>query len=117
MANYIIKKPREITVQENDNWTIDILIDPLLPFSDAGFTFGVFAKTTTVFLKPNLPKDVTVISAVNRNRVIVTGVPTDTLGNAGKDCTWELQLKKVDGKFLTIGKGKFIINKTLIVNV
>ena len=116
MANYIIKNLKNITVQEADNWAIDILIDSALPFSDASFKFGVYYRTTALFVKSNLPKDVTVISSVNRNRVILTGVPADTLGHASKDLTWELELKKADGKFITIGQGKFIIKKTMITN-
>lgn len=119
MANYIIKTPRNINVQENDNSTIDIFPPVELPFSDAQFTFGVFTKSASLFIKNNadITRGTQVIESVTRNKLTINITPTNTLGHANKDLCWELQLKKANGEFLTIGQGKFIIKKTRITNV
>lgn len=119
MAYYIIAKTRNITVQENDNGTIDIFPPAELPFADAEFTFGVFTKSASLFIKNNaaIVRGTELIEGVTRNKLTVEFMPSDTLGHAAKDLSWELQLKKVDGKFITIGEGKFIIKRTRITNV
>ena len=118
MANYVIKKQADITVQENDHWSFKIGIDPLLPFSTDQYTFAVFSnKPTPIFIKPNLTKTTLDVDGTNWNAVEVTGLPSDTLGKANCSLTWELQRKGVDDKFVTIGEGKFHIRKTRIANV
>lgn len=118
MANYVIKKKADITVQENDHWSQKIGIDPILPFSTDQYTFAVFDnKRTAIILQPNLTKTTILVEGLNYNAVEIIGLPANTLGKANCSLFWELQRKAVDGKFSTIGQGRFIIKKTMIVNV
>jgi hypothetical protein len=99
----------DLSIQENNDCTIELTIPNILSLTNANIKFSVF-KSSEAIIEKTEADDIDVTGQV----MVITFVPTDSTGLSG-NYIWELELNDPnDYGIVTIQTGNFIIKKTYI---
>ena len=111
MSSYIVKSPITITRQEGDNSDLEIKIPVELDITNADIKFQVSDQYGRAIIEKDLASGITKTG----QDIAIELLPDDTKGYSGTQ-QWELQLDdQLSYKIVTVGKGKFIIEKEIII--